>query len=464
VSRFRKYWRGVFAFGLLIGTPTFGATFLPYSTRTRAYSGYSSTIRGDNETIGMAGATVAVPDSISSLEANPAGLTMTMGSVTAQLNSNAMKDRTVSGEGQPKIISNQWGLSVTPNDWGYSIAYYTPSFEGGNYTSASTGRESAYEVSLKQLRLSVSHAVFDGRLSIGVAGVVNHAVRGIGNESNSANELSYLVGAIYHVRDHFLLGASFTPPQEIGASVFSSGIPELPGFAEPIRTPSLLNVGVGWIPNRFFDAGAAIVAVGSTRDTALLRDQSVTIGDGFTLQPRVGVSYILAQYRALKVSVAGGAYYETSRIEGVPNRLHFTNALQVNPYFVNLGLGVDRATNFDNFFVSVGFDIVRLIRTLRIIPRDPVPPYNAFWPKPFAVQSDGLPDGVTTGEKRKYTSPSAADVEKIVNDIPTNIGNMFRGVFPADEPALLDQPPLPPAEPKRRRKKYSAPGKPPIPD
>lgn len=423
------------------------ADVLPYPIRTRAYSGFGTTVRGDNENIGMAGATVAIPNSVSSIETNPAGLTMTMGSVTAQINSNEMEDKTITGSGQKKIRSNQWGLTVTPGDWGYALAYYTPNFEGGTYQSQNTGQASEYEVSLKQLRFSVAHSLMDKKLSVGASIELNHAIRNVGELEYGATDFSYRLGAIYHIRNHFLIGASYSPPQEIGNSIIGSGSPDLPGFAQPIRTPMLLNVGAGWIPNRFFDAGFSILLVGSTKDTALLRDQNLTVGEGLTLQPRLGASYIIGQFDHLKISAAMGTYYETSRVEGEPNRLHFTSALQVNPWFVNLGAGVDRATNYNNFFISVGFDFVRGLRTFEIIPKEPVPALDGFWPKPFLKQSDGLSDALTVGEAKKYSGPSAGDVQKIIENIPARIGDKFRAKPSVPDPQL--------SKPEKKVKKKS---------
>ena len=172
------------------------------------------------------------------------------------------------------------------------------------------------------------------------------------------------------------------------------------------------------------------MAIGSTRDTALLRDQNVIVGEGTTYQPRIGASYVIAEYQHLKISAAAGSYYETSRIAGESNRIHFTSALQANPYFLNLGIGVDRATKYDNFFVSVGFDFVRGLRTFDIIPREPVPPLKGFWPRPLKMQSDGLPDGLTSGEPKTYSGPSAKDVSQIIEKIPVNVENKFRGLPP----------------------------------
>ncbi|MBC7384605.1 MAG: hypothetical protein H7301_00395 [Cryobacterium sp.] len=430
---------------LLIPSFSFAADLqLPYAVRHRAYSGYSSTVRGDNENIGMSDATVAIPGSISALETNPAGLTMTMGSVSAQINSNEMEDRQITGTDRKKVRANQWGLAVVPNDWGYSLAYYSPSYEGANYQGLNTSLSRDYEVSLKQLRASVSRSLMNKRLSIGAALQLNRATRTLGGTNYDAQGFAYKFGAIFHLHDHILIGAAYTPPSEVGSSIPDSGGLDLTGFAQPIRTPMLLAVGAGWIPNRFFNLGASIVGVGTTENTALLIDESRTVGKAFTLQPRVGASYTIAQYNFVKVSTALGAYYEKSRTEGIPSRLHSTFAFQVNPYFMNVGVGVDKAERYNNFIFSIGIDIVRTVRTIGIIPDEPVPPYKGFWPDPLKKQADGLPNSLTVGEEKEFSGPSAADVSKIIQNIPQNIENKIKG-----EPVL----PPPMSEPKESKAK-----------
>lgn len=427
-------------FSLLPVFQSHSAEQLPYGTRTRAYSGYSATVRGDNENVGMAGATVAIPYSVSTLESNPAGLTMTMGNVTAQINSNEMEDRTISST---KTTYSQWGLTVTPNDWGYALAYYVPSAEEGRYISPNNGGEADYEVRLRQFRLSASRLLMKKRLSLGASVELNHATRSLSEESHTAAKLSYKVGAMYHVRNHYVVGASFSPGLEIGGRA-SSTHPDLPGFDQPIRTPPYLNIGAGWIPNRYFRLGFAVVAVGKTRDTALLRDQSIATGTRNTLQPRVGASYIMAQYQHLKITAAAGLYYERSRNQGQPNRIHTTAAVNINPWFVNLGVGVDRAHKYNNLFVSVGVDIVRTFRTFDLIPKETVPPLGGFWPEPFKMEADGLPAPITSGEKKKYQDASVKDVGEIIQAIPKNIENKLNG-----KPTILPKP----KKTKKKRKK-----------
>lgn len=423
------------AFSLISLSPQiFAADLLPYGVRTRGYSGYSATVRGDNENVGMAGATVAIPYSISTLETNPAGLTMTMGNVTAQINSNEMEDRTISSG---KTHYSQWGLSVTPNDWGYAFSYYVPSREHGDYISANNGGETDYEMTLKQFRFSVSHLMLKKRLSLGMSLELDQAIRTLSSESHSDMRLTYKLGAIYHVKNHYLVGASFSPGLEVGRT--HSVHPDLPGYDQPIRTPPYFNIGAGWIPNRFFRVGSALILVGKTTNTALLRDQSIAVGEHNTFQPRLGASYTVSQYDHLKIVLASGLYWEHSRIQGVPNRLHGTIALDVNPSFVNLGIGVDRATKYNNFFISVGIDIVRTFRTFDIIPKESVPALHGWLPEPFLVDADGLPDAMTAGEEKDYSGESVGDVKDIIKDIPKNISNKFKG--------------KPPVEPKSKKKR-----------
>lgn len=400
---------------------------LPYSTRTRAYSGYGTLVHGDNIQMGMAGATVAVPYSIGALEANPAGLAMTMGSVSAQIYSTEMTDRAVTGSDRRTITNREGGLSLAPNEWGYSIALYAPNSEEGDYQSPNTGTSDTYDVALKQLRFAVARSFLDRKLSVGAGVNLNLATRELGGQSYGGTKLSPIFGAIYHWRKHILFGASVSPGYDVGGSDPASGGAAMPGFAQPIRMPSLLTVGAGWMPNRFLTAGFSVTGAGKTSETGLLRDQGDTVGDAFTLQPRFGANYTLGEFRNFKFSAAAGTYYEATRTETIPNRLHGTFAFQVNAWFANVGLGVDEAERYHNFIFGIGIDLVRTFRLFGLIPKDTVPPYRGVFPPPLELEADGMPDGLTAGERKRFQAPSVGDVKKIVEEIPENIGSKLKG-------------------------------------
>src|SRR4051812_13755742 len=114
------------------------AFILPYATRTRDFSSWTPATQGDTKTIGMAGATVALPTSISSAEPNPAGFAMTTESVSAQINNTTFNDKRLQRSGE-SITGSQAGFGVSPEHWGFAITYYTPETESGTYVSPNTG-------------------------------------------------------------------------------------------------------------------------------------------------------------------------------------------------------------------------------------------------------------------------------------------------------------------------------------
>lgn len=189
------------------------AYILPYATRTEGFSSWMPATHGDTNTIGMAGATVALPTSISSAESNPAGYGMTIGTVSAQINNTNYQDNRLQRSGDT-IVGQQWGFAVCPDHWGFSLAYYSPETESGTYVSSNTGDTVKSEVSLKELRFTTARAFFGDKLSIGVALEIAKAVRELDNASSDTYGPSYQLGVLYRFPDHVLLGASFAPELE----------------------------------------------------------------------------------------------------------------------------------------------------------------------------------------------------------------------------------------------------------
>jgi hypothetical protein len=422
----------------LASNPTF-----PYSTRNTNYSAWSPGAQSDTNTTGLAGATVALPSSISAAEMNPAGFAMEMGSLSAQINRISIVDKRIQPDGA-SMDSTQWGLGVNPSPWGLSIAYYSPITENDVYTSPSTMNASRTEVSLKEFRFTVARNFFNGRLAIGVSGELDKAVRELGPYSYDSYAPSFALGALYRMYEHIILGASYIPPLTINAT-HDPDQAELPGFNQAVLRPSQLNLGLGWIPNRFFKIGASLSYVGDTANTALLSDQSIATGVTPTWIPRAGASYILAQFNNFQSELAMGSYYATSRFAGESNLLHATTGWDINPYFVNIGVGFDLAKDYRNIMFGVGVDIVRTLRTFDIIPRDPTPTFNGFFPSPPRVSADGLPDAMTHGEEKKTSPPTLGDVTQIVKDAPSNLVKKVEG-----KPTTVD---IAREKKKKRRKK-----------
>jgi len=394
-----------------------------YSPRIRYYTGGDTAVRGDTNTVGMGGATIAIPMSISAALENPAGFAMTTGSLSAQINKNTIDDNHLQ-KSQDAYDSNQWGLAVSPQNWGFGILYDSPKTEGGNYISPVTGHNLPTEVSVKEFHAILAHSFFDSRFSIGVSAEIERAIRNLAGYSYGGDSFGMQVGVLYRLKDHVMIGGSFRPQTRIDAAS-DSDQNELPGFNQPILCPAEIGLGVAWIPNRFFKTGFGLHYMASTPNTALLADQNVPIGQYAVLEPRLGASYVIGEFNHFKIEYAAGTYFEPSRIVGTNGRIHATMGLEVNPYFINTGVGFDAAAGYKNLMVSIGIDIVRTLRTFQIIPKDPVPPVNRFLPGPTQISPDGLPHGLTTDDPKGIAPPSVSDVRKIIEDIPKNISNQF---------------------------------------
>ena len=354
------------------------AFILPYSTRTQDFSSWTPATRGDTNTIGMAGATVALPTSISAAEANPAGFGMLTGSVSAQIVSTTLHDQRLQRSGDA-IESSEWGLGVSPAHWGFAIAYYSPETESGTYVSPNTGDTVKTEVSLKELRFTLARDFFGDKLAIGTTFEVVKAIRELNDASLDAFGASYQLGALYRLPNHILIGFSFMPEVSVGPASNPDPQTVMPGFNRSVLRPMLITLGAGWIPNRFFKLGASITYAGHTNNTALLYDQTVTSGATPTWVPRLRVSYVVAEYSNLKVEAATGSYFEVSRFADQSNRLHMTAGIEINPYFVNLGAGFDVSNGYEDYVVSVGIDIVRTARAFDISPKTTYLPIKAFF-------------------------------------------------------------------------------------
>jgi len=406
---------------------TDSAEVFPYTTRTRSYSGWNSTIQGDVTSLGMGGATVAIPSSISAAQINPAGFAMVTASISAQILSNSIDDQHVQKNAN-NYNTNQWGLSVNPPPWGFGILYYSPTAESGSYQSPTTGRNFDTTVSVRELRIAVAHAFFENTLSLGLSLGVAKGIRELGSYAYNSVDLDFEIGALYLLPGHFILGASFIPQNTINPSGDADGQVDMPGFNQAIIAPTQTTLGIAWQPNRFFQTGFSLTYISSTTNTALLADQSKTVGATSVFEPRLGANYVFAEYRNFKLEYALGTYFEPSRISGEPNRMHATTGLEIEPWFMNVGFGFDLAEKYQNVLIAVNVDIVRAARVLDLIPKNPVPPYHGFFPPPFILSADGLPQGMTRGEHTNAPPASLGDVQKIITDVPGRIKEKFDSV------------------------------------
>ena len=423
---FRKYLT-VFAF-LLISGSAYALDTLPYGVRTHNYSGFGTGAWGDIRTVGMAGATTGLADTfLASLE-NPAGLAMTLGIGDDNFSSNDIRDGHVQNyDNQRTTHSYGVGLGLYP--FGFTMGYVAPYREAQDYSlSSAPGVPATLNVAEREFRMAGGVVLLNDRLAAGLSLNFGEAERSIAynqgggqNFSDTAHSFGVTVGLLGQLPDRILVGFGYTTPMHyVGAS--DSVYPvNLPGFVREVDVPGHFGLGVGWIPNRFFRTDASLNVIGTTPNTALLKDDTTMVGQSTTLQPKLGAAYVFAEFQEFKGTVFGGSYYEVSRIDGAANRIHFTTGTEIKPWIISFGTGIDVADNYKNYLISIGVDVFKLMAKLGLIPRQWQPTYGGFLPSANHLSDEGLARPLVRDWK-----PRGPDMNplKVTGDLPGKIRDL----------------------------------------
>ena len=414
----------------LAGTPQ--AT-LPYTNRTHGFSGWSSTIRGDIRTLGMAGAMVGLADTVIGSTYNPAGLAITLENINLQTSSNRIRDGNVQTFSEVSKTSNI-GLAINPYPYGFSFGYWQPQREGQLYRLFDTGETVRADVQTREFRFSAARLFCDDKLSLGSSLIFGQSIESIdfpGRMDYSSAHHAYSVGtsfgAMYHFSHRWLLGLSLSPSQTFDSNSDENPSTGVAGFFKPVKKPAVVGIGIGWVPNRFFRFGTSLNWVGTTENTALLSDDNRMVGQNGTLQPRVGASYVAAEFNNFKVELAVGSYLEISRIQNTPSRPHATAGVELSIWAFNFGWGVDQAPRYDNFIYSGGIDVIRLARKLSLVPKDTPRPNGKIFPPILKYSDEGIPRPLIENWK-EGTNSGQPDVIQIGLDVPKRIQEKLMSV------------------------------------
>lgn len=412
-------------------------SFNAQADRLKSYSGWNSALRGDSMTVGMGGAAFVIPNSISSSAYNPAGIGMSMESVSAQINRYELRDTFINRSGK-STSETQGGLSIASPPYGFGISWFTPMNESGTYLrkNSLSAFEAQYEkVQLSETHFSFSRILIPDRLSLGVSAILLKANYEIDSERTSALKMTPNFGVLYNFYKRNFLGISFRP-RAVLIPDHQIGNSTNPGFSQPVKVPSLLSFGAGWVPNRYFRTGFYLMIPFKEKNSALLADESIKAGEKTSFQPHLGMSYVLAEYKNLKIEASLGSYLENNRYSNEPSRFHKTAAFDINPYFFNTSIGIDIARNFKNKIFSVGIDIVRVSRFLDLIPENKVKPLNKVLPDPLLDSSEGLPSGMNSQNKVEETGTSLEEVKNIILELPEKIKNKFNNPTEVNPPVI----------------------------
>ncbi len=365
---------------LILVLPHFAsaAPALPYTTRTQGYSALSTTIQGDIRTVGMAGATVGLADTYMASADNPAGLAYTLSTGDLNFTSNIAYDEQIqSYDAGLRARTAGGALNVYP--WGASIGVSVPYSEGRDYAQGNV------LVRMEEFRFGVARLLENARVSVGLQYTLSRADRTLSDREWSSSASGLTLGLQYVTRKRQTFGASFSTDREHAGDLTQSS------FYRRVHVPWKLGGGAGLIPNRFFRADATLFLFGASEGTALIRDDRILTGRALVLQPRLGATYVFADYWDLRGTLYAGTYFEITRISGGSNRLHLTGGIELKPAIFALGAGFDLAQGYRNYLITIGLDPVRSLEWIGILPKLPRPRPAGLLPD-FKQESDqGLP-------------------------------------------------------------------------
>ncbi len=369
---------------------------LPYAQRTNRFNDWGTTLLyGDIRTVGMAGATLGIADSFGASLNNPAGLAMVLGNADLHLTTNEIHNRNVQ---ETSISTSDFGLAVNLYPWGFSFGSTLPSVEGQTYALDSAPDVPLGPlVTIREFQLSAARVFFENKVAFGLSMIWGQAqnrltlVNSNSSVSTNASTLGAVLGTSIQITHHLLLGVSYRFPMHYSMNTQDNPTPSLPDLLQSIDSAQRAGFGLGWMPNRFFKADFSIFVVGRTDQVALLKDDSLKVGQSVSVQPRLGVAYTFLDYPELTSSIYAGTYFEPARIQDTPDRLHGTMGFNLNPWILTFGMGFDLSYKYHNYLFGIGIDVIRTMEKLDLIPKLPRPRPAGFAPNIAHISHEGLP-------------------------------------------------------------------------
>lgn len=438
------------------------ADTLPYTTRTQPYNAWPSTVRGDIRTVGMAGAAVGLGDTFIASTMNPAGPAMTLQGADLSFNSNSVKDARVQNFENP-VTTNNFGFAWSMYPWGITLGYVQSYREGQSYQVGASPTDIAdLSITTREFVFGVSRVLFENRFSFGVDLLLGQSEHQIssgliasGSAANHAYALGGRLGAMVQLPERFIVGMSYSLPMHYAADAAATSSSVLPGFFQPINVPETFALGLGWIPNRYFRTDLTIYAIGRTPEAALLSHNAIDVGQNRTYQPRLGAAYTLADFKEFSANVFLGTYFEASRIHESHDRLHFTTGIEVKPWILSLGWGLDLAPDYRNYLVSLSIDVVKTMTKLDIIPRTSSTHASQFLPRPGNLSEAGLARPLMRNWRpQRQIDPIEAGLA-VPGKVAEKIENVLSAIVPnahAEPKVPMPAPVAPPPNWKSKRK------------
>jgi long-subunit fatty acid transport protein len=369
------------------------------------YNGYGGYVIGDQRLVGLAGAYLGKSNDLNAVHYNPAGLIFSSsildaGLARSQLD-NSQTDFDQNGTKDSFPLSYFFGGIVSRThrvNSCYNIAlglvYDQPyaaeqNFDGKALTTTTLEK---YD-----LRLAISS--FSIPVSLQVS---NTLAIGININTSSAEEyirmkypVNYLgstiavvdiddeqevsattidLGILYKYNERLSIGAVYKPK-----TVFS--FEERAFLTRDLRTGLDADTGIKWYRNvtlpmrvgvglNYEYATASNIGIDSNYIGQ--QDNTVLVGSGLVLgmenyefkeqgvyDLHLGGNYLWNINHNLQLDWRAGTYYEPSRIRKLASRWHYTGGVQINWLYFMVGLGYDKAVDFNNLVTIVALVIRR---------------------------------------------------------------------------------------------------------
>jgi len=386
-----------------------------------------TTLRGDLRYLGMAGATLGLADSPIGASENPAGPAMTVRGLDIIVTENIISDELLQGGDTAVLRSTQFGAVGPRYPWGFGISAGSTHGEGGEYVLPDSSTIKP-EVTVHELQFSASRVFWKDRISLGGGLVLGGSTlslapatqAGLVSESGGL-ALGLRVGALFQLPRRWFVGASVASPMRLDPGLTEpqsgGGLGPL-NFHQEVFVPWRGGLGLGWIPNRHFRAGASLRISSPTPGTALLSDNSRLNGESWSLQPSLGGNYQFYERPGLGAELSLGGYLESPGVTGATSRPHITFSVLASPGIFFFGAGLDAASGYINGSVAFGLDLIRTLVWQQIIPSLPPPTrYGGVLPSIHRRSDEGLPRPIAPSSK-----PGASiDLLKVGAEIPDRI-------------------------------------------
>lgn len=364
------------------------------------YNAYHPTVRGALRTVGMAGAVTAIPYPVITHNENPAGLSMFVDSIQLHLASGTIRDEYLYPPHPRADLTGSFGLGVPVYPWGWGVGRWNTQMEYDAGTNT--------QIFAREYRASAARLFFGDRLSLGVSGVLGEAGWERSGTALRSGSLGFGFGILYQLPHRNFLGLNYT--HALNYRFDQKDI--------EMTSPSRIQVGYGWVPHSVFELGLTIQALAPQKGVRLLGRPEVVYGSSWTFQPRLGIRYLFLELKNLRTQLYGGTYWEASRFSGERDRLHWTGGVMIEAWVVDIGLGRDWAPQYSNVVASIGFDIIKIARILKLIPPERTQNVRGLLPHPFLESDAFLPYPVRSTKIRPDEQP---DLVQITTDIPKNM-------------------------------------------